>query len=82
MEISDNMDKVASTKKMLHVFCDTCIMAIELGMQPTTHFDKTRWKFLIASFKKRTGQSLTKAQYKKQVGWLQKRLENMGKTYF
>ena len=42
MEGSDNMDKVAWTKEMLHVFCDICIMTIELGMRPTMYFDKTR----------------------------------------
>uniref|UniRef100_A0A6N2MP07 Myb/SANT-like domain-containing protein n=1 Tax=Salix viminalis TaxID=40686 RepID=A0A6N2MP07_SALVM len=64
MEGSDNMDKVVWTNEMLHVFCDICIMTIELGMRTTTHFDKTGWKFLIASFKERIGQSLTKAQLK------------------
>ena len=64
MEDSEYMDKVTWTKEMLHTFCDICIRAIELGMRPTMHFDKTGWKFFIKSFQEQTGHSLTKAQLK------------------
>ena len=64
MEGGDNMDKVSWTPEMLHIFCDICITAIELGMRPTTHFDKMGWKFLITTFNERMGQSLTKSQLK------------------
>ncbi|KAG5224420.1 L10-interacting MYB domain-containing protein [Salix suchowensis] len=47
------MDKVTWTKELWHTFCDLCIKAIDLEMRPTTHFDKTSWKFMITSFKER-----------------------------
>uniref|UniRef100_A0A2K2C2N0 Myb/SANT-like domain-containing protein n=1 Tax=Populus trichocarpa TaxID=3694 RepID=A0A2K2C2N0_POPTR len=49
---------------MLHIFCDICIKAIDMGMRPNTHFDKTGWKFLITSFKEQTGHAFTKTQLK------------------
>ncbi|KAI9400147.1 hypothetical protein POPTR_002G200700v4 [Populus trichocarpa] len=34
---------------MLHIFCDICIKAIDIGMRPNTHFDKTRiWNKLVS----------------------------------
>jgi hypothetical protein len=35
------MDNATWTKKMLHTFYDLCIKAINMGMRPNTHFDKT-----------------------------------------
>ena len=64
MEGGDNTDKIQWTPEMLHIFCDICITAIELGMRPTTYFDKTGWKFFITTFNERTGLSLTKSQLK------------------
>ncbi|XP_061958705.1 uncharacterized protein LOC133679969 [Populus nigra] len=49
---------------MLHIFCDICIKAIDMGMRPNTHFDKTGWKFLITSFKEQTGHAFIKTQLK------------------
>ncbi|KAI9378196.1 hypothetical protein POPTR_018G054501v4 [Populus trichocarpa] len=49
---------------MLHIFCDICIKAIDMGMRPNTHFDKTGWKFLITSFKEQIGHAFTKTQLK------------------
>ena len=37
----ESMDNATWTKKMLHTFCDLCIKAINMGMRPNTHFDKT-----------------------------------------
>jgi len=47
MDDLESFDKVAWIKEMLHIFCDICIKAIDMGMRPNTHFDKTGWKFLI-----------------------------------
>ncbi|XP_024445096.1 uncharacterized protein LOC112324790 [Populus trichocarpa] len=41
MEGLESFDKAAWTKEMLHIFCDICIKAIDMGMRPNTHFDKT-----------------------------------------
>jgi len=41
MEGLESMDKAAWTKKMLHIFCDLCIKAIDMGMRPNTHFNTT-----------------------------------------
>jgi hypothetical protein len=49
---------------MLHIFCDICIKAIDIGMRSNTHFNKTGWKFLITSFKEQTGHAFTKTQLK------------------
>ncbi|RQO97743.1 hypothetical protein POPTR_011G094000v4 [Populus trichocarpa] len=64
MEDLESFDKAAWTKEMLHIFCDICIKAIDMGMRPNTHFDKTGWKFLITSFKEQTGHAFTKTQLK------------------
>jgi len=41
MEGVEFIDKAAWSKEMLHIFCDICIKAIDMGMRPNTHFDKT-----------------------------------------
>ncbi|XP_034912173.1 uncharacterized protein [Populus alba] len=64
MEGLESSDKAAWTKEMLHIFCDICIKAIDMGMRPNTHFDKPGWKFLITSFKEQTGHAFTKTQLK------------------
>jgi len=50
---------------MLRIFCDLCIKAIDMGMRPNIHFDKTGWKFLITSFKEQTGHAFTITQPEK-----------------
>jgi hypothetical protein len=50
---------------MLHTFCDICIVAIEKGMRPSTHFDKAEWKFVMVVFKEKIGLAFTKTQLKK-----------------
>nr|XP_034887277.1 uncharacterized protein LOC118027890 [Populus alba] len=64
MEAPKNMDKATWMKEMLHIFCDLCIKAIDMGMRPNTHFDKAGWKYLLASFKEHTSHAFTKAQLK------------------
>lgn len=64
MEGPENLDKAAWTKEMLHVFCDLCIKAIDMGMKPNTHFDKAGWKYLLTAFKEQTGHAFTKTQLK------------------
>ncbi|KAI5599220.1 hypothetical protein BDE02_02G183500 [Populus trichocarpa] len=45
----ESFDKAIWTKKMLHIFCDICIKAIDIGMRLNTHFDKTRiWNKLVS----------------------------------
>ena len=60
----ESMDKAAWTREMLHIFCDLCINAIDMGMRPNTHFDKYGWKFISTSFKEKTGHAFTKTQFK------------------
>ncbi|PNS95518.1 hypothetical protein POPTR_017G062600v4 [Populus trichocarpa] len=49
MEGLESFDKAAWTKEMLHIFCDICIKAIDMGMRPNTHFDKTGiWNKLVS----------------------------------
>jgi hypothetical protein len=62
MEDPETMGKTAWNKEMLHVFCDICIMAIDMGMGQNTHFDKVSWKFLLTAFKEQTGHAFTKTQ--------------------
>jgi hypothetical protein len=64
MEGLESFDKAAWTKKMLHIFCDICIKAIDMRMRSNTHFDKTGWKFFITSFKEQTDHEFTKTQLK------------------
>ncbi|KAI9403091.1 hypothetical protein POPTR_001G370432v4 [Populus trichocarpa] len=64
MDDSQSQDKACWTREMLHAFCDICIKAIEQGMRPNTHFDKTGWKYVMNCFKDQTGHALTKAQLK------------------
>jgi hypothetical protein len=64
MEGLESLDKAVWTKKMLHIFYDICIKAIDMGMRPNTHFDKIGWKFLITSFKEQTDHAFIKIQLK------------------
>ena len=74
MDGSDTYDKACWIKAMLHMFCDIYIKAIERGMRPNTHFDKTGWKFVIQLFKKQTWLSLIKAQLKNKWDGIKKDL--------
>uniref|UniRef100_A0A6N2K303 Uncharacterized protein n=1 Tax=Salix viminalis TaxID=40686 RepID=A0A6N2K303_SALVM len=46
MDNFESTDKAAWNKEMLHIFCDLCIKAIDMGMRPNTHthFDKSDWR--------------------------------------
>ena len=72
MEGLKSIDKAAWTNEMLHTFCDLWIKAIDMRMRPNTHFDKTRWKFLITSFKEQTDHAFTKTQLKNKWDWCKK----------
>jgi hypothetical protein len=61
MESLETMDKAAWTKERLHAFYDLCIKAIDIGIRPNTHFDKTGWKYLLTSFKEQIDHAFTKA---------------------
>lgn len=64
MEGAESSDKASWSKEMLHTFCDICIVAIEKGMRPSTHFDKAGWKFVMVVFKEKTDLAFTKTQLK------------------
>ena len=64
MDDFESMDKANRNKEMLHIFCDICIKAIDMGMRPNSHFDKCGWKYIVTSFRGQTGQALTKPQLK------------------
>uniref|UniRef100_A0A6N2LMQ9 Uncharacterized protein n=1 Tax=Salix viminalis TaxID=40686 RepID=A0A6N2LMQ9_SALVM len=40
MDNHESMDKATWTREMLHIFCDICIKAIDMGMRPNTYFDR------------------------------------------
>uniref|UniRef100_A0A6N2N3W3 Myb/SANT-like domain-containing protein n=1 Tax=Salix viminalis TaxID=40686 RepID=A0A6N2N3W3_SALVM len=56
--------KAKWTKETLHIFCDICIRAIDMGMRPSTHFEPFRWKYIVKSFGEQTGKQLQKEQLK------------------
>ncbi|XP_011014260.1 PREDICTED: uncharacterized protein LOC105118094 [Populus euphratica] len=64
MKDAKSSNKVSWSKDMLHIFYDICIVAIEKGMRPNTHFDKTGWKFIMVVFKEKTSLAFTKTQLK------------------
>jgi hypothetical protein len=45
---------------MLHTFCDTCIIKIDNGTRPNTYFNKNGWKYMMNTFKEKTGHSFIK----------------------
>ncbi|KAG5243702.1 L10-interacting MYB domain-containing protein [Salix suchowensis] len=55
MDNFESTDKAAWNKEMLHIFYDLYIQAIDMGMRPNTHFDKSGWKFISTSFKEKNG---------------------------
>ena len=64
MDNHESMDKAAWTREMLHIFCDICIKAIDMGMKSNTHFDRCRWQFILTSFKQQTSHTLSKTKLK------------------
>uniref|UniRef100_A0A6N2MFW7 Myb/SANT-like domain-containing protein n=1 Tax=Salix viminalis TaxID=40686 RepID=A0A6N2MFW7_SALVM len=44
MDNSESTDKASWNKEMLHIFCDLCIKAIDMGMRPNWRI----WMKLIA----------------------------------
>uniref|UniRef100_A0A6N2MA47 Myb/SANT-like domain-containing protein n=1 Tax=Salix viminalis TaxID=40686 RepID=A0A6N2MA47_SALVM len=48
----------------LHIFCDICIRAIDMGMRPTSHFDKPGWMYVAQSFAEQTGVEFQREQFK------------------
>ena len=64
MDNFESTDKAAWNREMLHIFYDLCIKAIDMGMRPNTHFDKSGWKFIPTSFKEQTGHVFSKMQLK------------------
>ena len=53
MDDHESMDKANWNREMLHISCDICIRAIDMGMRPSTHFDRYGWKFIITSFQEK-----------------------------
>uniref|UniRef100_A0A6N2LGV9 Myb/SANT-like domain-containing protein n=1 Tax=Salix viminalis TaxID=40686 RepID=A0A6N2LGV9_SALVM len=45
-------------------FCDICIRAIDMGMRPTSHFDKPGWMYVAKSFAEQTGVVYERDQFK------------------
>ncbi|KAK2646379.1 hypothetical protein Ddye_021574 [Dipteronia dyeriana] len=46
------------------LYCDLCIVEVEAGCCPGTHFTKLGWNNLIVNFNKETGREYTKLQLK------------------
>ena len=46
------------------IFCDICIVEVDAGNRPSTHFSKVGWENLVANFCKRTNRMYTKVQLK------------------
>ncbi|KAG5235384.1 L10-interacting MYB domain-containing protein [Salix suchowensis] len=64
MENSKSGEKAKWSKETLHIFCDICIRAIDMGMRPGLHFEKGGWKYIVKSFGEKTGKLLQKDQLK------------------
>lgn len=64
MEIESKAVKAVWNRGILHVFCDICIRAVQMGMRPGTHFSKQGWKYVIGQFERQSGQCFTKKQLK------------------
>ena len=64
MDVSKSGGKAKWSKETLHIFCDICIRAIDMGMRPSSHFEPGGWKFIVKSFEEQTGKPLKKAQLK------------------
>ncbi|KAG5236718.1 protein ALP [Salix suchowensis] len=64
MDVSKSGGKAKWSKETLHIFCDICIRAIDMGMRPSSHFEPAGWKFIVKSFGEQTGKPLQKAQLK------------------
>ena len=64
MDDSEPVVKATWSKETLHIFCDICIRTIDMGMRPSSHFDRRGWKYIVASFREQTGQPLVKDQLK------------------
>ncbi|KAG5233118.1 L10-interacting MYB domain-containing protein [Salix suchowensis] len=56
--------KASWSPEQLHTFCDICIRAIDMGMRPTTHFDKPGWMYVAKSFAEQTGVVFQRDQFK------------------
>ena len=64
MDDFDSVAKARWSKETLHIFCDICIRAIDMGMRPSSHFDRSGWKYIVTSFREQTRQALGKDQLK------------------
>lgn len=60
MKDSQSRNNAYQTIKILHIFYDISIKAIEKGIRPNTHFDKAEWKYVINCFKEQINHALTK----------------------
>uniref|UniRef100_A0A6N2L7S9 Myb/SANT-like domain-containing protein n=1 Tax=Salix viminalis TaxID=40686 RepID=A0A6N2L7S9_SALVM len=56
--------KASWSPEQLHTFCDICIRAIDMGMRPTSHFDKPGWMYVAKSFAEQTGVVFQRDQFK------------------
>lgn len=63
-ETENKTAKAVWNRGILHIFCDICIRAVQMGLRPGTHFSKQGWKYVIERFEKESGQSFTKKQLK------------------
>ncbi|KDP27802.1 hypothetical protein JCGZ_18882 [Jatropha curcas] len=63
-ENENRATKAVWNKEMVHIFCDICIRAFQMGMRPGTHFTKQGWKYIIKHFQKESGQNFSKKQLK------------------
>ncbi|KAG5243666.1 protein ALP [Salix suchowensis] len=64
MENSKSGGKAKWSKETLHIFCDICIRAIDMGMRSGSHFEKGGWKYIVKSFGEKTSKPLQKDQLK------------------
>jgi len=61
MKGSESHDKTSWTKQILHNFYDIYIKAINIRIRSNNHFDKVGWKFVMTTFKEKTGHAFTNA---------------------
>ena len=66
---TENMNKGPMGKAIwdtanVALYCDLCIVEVEAGRRPSTHFMKLGWDNLILNFNKATGREYGKLQLK------------------
>lgn len=55
-------NKAIWNRHTIAIFCDMCIVEIEVGHHPGTHFTKLGWENLVANFGRAIGKQYCRQQ--------------------